>query len=85
MLAAILTRASLGVSAMWSEIFELAVVLLAVWLLWRFVAPRIPGSMSKPAEPGDFEGSPARLRPRPKSGAGAVALAEPDEEEDEAS
>ena len=85
MLAAIPTRASLEVSAVWSEIFELAVVLLAVWLLRRFVAPRILGSMSKPAKPGEFEGSPARLRPRPKSGAGAVALAEPDEEEDEAS
>ena len=68
---------------MWSAIFELAVVLLLAWLLWRFIAPRISGASPQPTEPGDFAGRPASLRPRPKAGAGAVALAEPDEGDDE--
>lgn len=68
---------------MWSAIFELAVVLLLAWLLWRFIAQRIPGASAQPTEPGDFAGRLARLRPRPKAGAGAVALAEPDEEDDD--
>ena len=70
---------------MWSTIFELAVVLLAVWFVWWFVSRLLPGALGRRAEPSDFEGSPARLRPRPKRGAGAVALAEPDEEEEQAS
>ena len=67
---------------MWSTIFELAVVLLAAWLIWRFIAGRLP-MPGRPADPGDYAGKPAWLRPRPKQGAGAVALAEPDEEDEE--
>jgi hypothetical protein len=61
-----------------SALFELAVGVLAAWMVWRLIAQRL-----KPAEPGDPAGVAARLRPRPKSGAGAVALAEPDEDDPE--
>jgi len=69
----------------WSELFELAVVLLAAWLVWRVIAGRLnlPRRRRQSAEPGDYAGSAVRLRPRPKAGAGAVALAEPDEEEED--
>jgi hypothetical protein len=66
----------------WSALFELAVSLLAVWFVWRVIAQRLPKS-SKPKEPGDYAGSPARLRPRPRRGSGAVALAEPEEDDEQ--
>jgi len=66
-----------------SAIFEWVIVLVAAWLVRLIVSRLIPGP-SQSAEPGDFEGSPARLRPRPKRGAGVVVLVEPAEEEDEA-
>lgn len=70
---------------MGSALFELAVAVLAAWLVWRLIAQRL--KPSQPAEPGsnrdDYAGVPACLRPRPKSGAGAVALEEPDEGEAE--
>jgi hypothetical protein len=66
----------------WSVLFELAVVLLAAWFVWRIIAQRFPRP-SQPAEPGDYAGTPARLRPRPGSRSGAVALAEPDEDDEE--
>jgi hypothetical protein len=65
----------------WSALFELAVLLLAVWFVSRFIARRLPRS-SKPAEPGDYAESPAKLRPRPRQGVGAIALAEPEEDEE---
>jgi hypothetical protein len=66
----------------WSALFELAASLLAVCFVWRLIAQRLPGS-SKPTEPSDYAGSPAKLRPRPRQGAGAVALAEPEEEDEQ--
>lgn len=68
---------------MGSALFELGVVLLAVWLVWRLIAQRLklPGQTGSGRD--DLAGVPARLRPRPKSGAGAVALAEPDEDDEE--
>jgi len=62
-------------------IFELALTLLIAWFVWRFITRLLkrPASPAE-AEPDDFAGSPARIRPRPKLGAGAVAVAEPDEE-----
>jgi hypothetical protein len=63
---------------MGSAIFEAAVLLLAAWLVWRFVIRRL----RNPAEPDPYAGILARLRPCPKSGAGAVALAEPDEDDE---
>jgi hypothetical protein len=71
-----------------SAMVELAILLLAAWLVARFVGRLISGPLGRPgqpAEPGDFAGHPARLRPRPGRGAAAVALVEPDEEEEEAS
>lgn len=62
-------------------IFELAVLLLAAWLVWRLIAGRLRNP-HQPAEPDPYAGILARLRPRPKSGAGAIALAEPDEDEE---
>jgi hypothetical protein len=67
---------------MWSAIFELTVLLLLAWFVWRFVARRLPNPL-QPAEPDDRANVPARLRPRPQLNAGAVALAEPDEDEEE--
>jgi peptidoglycan/LPS O-acetylase OafA/YrhL len=68
---------------MYSAMVELAVLLLVAWFVWRFVDRRISGSRDRSAEPGDYAGRPARLRPRHGRGSSAVALAEPDEEEDE--
>ena len=68
---------------MMSDFIELAVLLALAWLVLRFVARRLPGRPSQPAEPGDIAGRPARLRPRPGRGSAALALAEPDEDEDE--
>lgn len=68
---------------MWIAIFELAVVLVLGWLLWRLIARRLPFVSARPKEPEDFAGRLAYLRPLPKAGAGAVALAEPDEEDEE--
>ena len=75
---------SSGGLAIWSDLFELVVVLLAAWFVWRVIthALRRP---SQPAEPDNYAGTPARLRPRPKLGAGAIAIAEPDEEDEEPS
>ena len=67
---------------MWGALFELAVSLLAAWFVWRFIAQRLPKS-GKRTEPGDYVGSPARVRPRPRQGAGAVALAEPEEDDEQ--
>ena len=72
-----------GGGCMGSAIFEPGVCLFVAWLVWRLLGPRLYRP-SQPAEPGDYAGRPARLRPRPKMGAGAVALSEPDEEDDEA-
>jgi hypothetical protein len=65
-----------------SELFEFVVTVLAVGLVWRFIAQRLarPGGRS---EPGDYAATPARLKPRPGRGAGAIALAEPDEDDEE--
>ena len=71
--------------AMESDLVELAVLLLSAWLVCWFVVRVVGGSLGWPgqsAEPGDYAGRPARLRPRPGRGSAAVALAEPDEEED---
>lgn len=73
-----------GDLAIWSDLFELVVVLLAAWFVWRLVS-RMLRSTGNPAEPDNYAGSPARLRPRPKLGAGAVAVAEPDEDDEESS
>jgi len=65
---------------------ELAILLVAAWFVWWFVSRHIsglPGNRGLRAEPGDYAGSPARLRPRPGRGSAAVALAEPDDEEEE--
>ena len=71
---------------MWSALFELAVVVVAAWLVWRFIASMLPRREQR-AEPGSNRGDPslvpAWLRPRPKSGAGAVAVAEPDGDDEE--
>jgi len=77
-------RAHLKAIAIWSAVFEFAVVLLVAWFVWRFVARRLPRP-SQPSEPDNRAGILARLRPRPKSGAGAVALVEPDEDSEERS
>jgi hypothetical protein len=66
---------------MGSAIFELIVVLLLAWFVWRFVA-RIGGISRRPGEPDDYVGVSVRLRPRPNSNAGAVELIEPDEDDD---
>jgi hypothetical protein len=69
---------------MWSPGATLEFVIVAVvfWLVWRLVAAlRQPDQPAEP-EPGDYAGSPVRLRPRPRPGASAVAVAEPDEDDD---
>jgi hypothetical protein len=69
-----------------SAMVELAILVLAAWLVWSLVSRRISGSTGRPglpAEPGDPAGRTARLRPRPGRGSAAIALAEPEEEEDE--
>ena len=66
-----------------SDFIELAVLLVLAWLVLRFVAGRIGGHPSRPAEPGDSAVCPARLRPHPGRGSAAVALDEPDEDDDE--
>ena len=59
----------------------LIVVLIGAWFVWRFIAI-VFGLPRQPAEPEDYAGVPARLRPRPNSDAGAVALAEPEEDDE---
>jgi hypothetical protein len=62
-----------------STIFEFAALMFVVWFVFRFIA-RVVGIRRRPAEPDDYAGVPAWLRPRPKSGAGTVALMEPDDD-----
>lgn len=67
---------------MGTTLLELAVSVLAVWFVWRFILRqlRLPGRSASPGSGQDYADIAARLRPRPKSGAGAIALAEPEDD-----
>jgi hypothetical protein len=67
---------------MLSAIIEIGIAAVLAWLLWRFVSRLLNPSQPAESEPGNYAGTPAKLRPRPKLGAGAVALAEPDDDEE---
>lgn len=64
-----------------SAVFEFVVVVIAAWFVWRIMTRAMRPSQPAEPEPGDYAGSPARLRPRPKLDSGAVAVAEPEDDE----
>lgn len=62
-------------------IFELLIVLAAMWLVWRFIARLLrPRAPAEPAEE-PFSEVPASRARGPKGRSGAVAIAEPDDDE----
>jgi hypothetical protein len=70
--------------------WQLAIGMIIVWLVWRFVgsrfSPREPSeSLDDPRVEDPFAGVPSPKRHGPQSRSGAVALAEPDDDEEDES